>query len=259
MQKGMGKMAKVPVALQLYTVRDETAKDFTGTVRKVAQMGYAGVEFAGTGGLSVEAMRELLEETGLKAAGAHVGFNLFQEDLDGQLAYYKALGSRFIGVPALPREMHNPAGFRQAAALMNRFGAEAKAAGLTLYYHNHAFEFQTVDGERGWDILVAELDPTLVQFEIDCYWAHYAGVDPAGLIRSLAGRFPLIHLKDMVGEGESRTFAEVGEGIIDWQPVFAASEAQGAQWYVVEQDRCARPSLESAALSLANLRRWGKA
>ncbi|MBC7315494.1 MAG: sugar phosphate isomerase/epimerase, partial [Chloroflexi bacterium] len=106
---------------------------------------------------------------------------------------------------------------------------------------------------------VAELDPALVQFEIDCYWAHYAGVDPAGLIQSLAGRFPLIHLKDMIGEGESRTFAEVGEGIIDWQPVFAASEAQGAQWYVVEQDRCARPSLESAALSLANLRRWGKA
>lgn len=263
-------MAQVPVALQLYTVRDETAKDFAGTVRKVAQMGYAGVEFAGTGGLSAEAMADLLAETGLAVAGAHIGLPQFEyalvagkamldQKMDDVIAYFQALGAKYVGVPALAREMRNPAGFHEAAAAMNRIGAEVKSAGMTLYYHNHDFEFQVIDGQRGWDILMAELDPSLVAFEIDCYWVTYAGLDPAALIQAHAGRFPLIHLKDMTGTGDSRTFAEVGEGHIDWQPVFAASEAQGATWYVVEQDRCARPSLVSAALSLAHLRNWGKA
>lgn len=251
-------MAQVPVALQLYTVRDEAAKDFAGTVRKVAQMGYAGVEFAGTGGLSAAAMGELLAETGLAVAGAHIGLPQFEQDLDGTLGYYKQIGAQYVGVPALAGELRNPAGFHQAAAAMNKIGARAREMGLTLYYHNHAFEFEVIEGQRGWDILMAELDPDLVGFEIDCYWVTYAGLDPAALIQAHVGRFPLIHLKDMVGTGESRTFAEVGEGHIDWQPVFVASEAQGADWYVVEQDRCARPSLVSAALSLAHLRNWGK-
>lgn len=249
-------MSQIPVALQLYTVRDETAKDFASTVRKVAQMGYAGVEFAGTGGLSAEAMGALLAETGLAVAGAHIGLPQYMDDV---IQYFGALGAKHVGVPALAREVRNPAGFREAAAAMNRIGAAVKSAGMTLYYHNHDFEFQVIDGERGWDILMAELDPDLVQFEIDCYWVTHAGLDPTSLIEAHAGRFPLIHLKDMTGVGESRTFAEVGEGVIDWQPIFGASEAQGAVWYVVEQDRCARPSLVSAALSLAHLRNWGKA
>lgn len=252
-------MSRIPVALQLYTVRDETAKDFAGTVRRVAQMGYAGVEFAGTGGLTAQAMRELLAETGLVAAGAHIGLPQFEQDLDGTLAYYREIGAKYVGVPALGGELRNPAGFRRAAAAMNQIGARAQELGLTLYYHNHAFEFEVIEGQRGWDILMAELDPSLVVFEIDCYWVTYAGLDPTNLIQTHAGRFPLIHLKDMVGAGDSRTYAEVGEGIIDWQPIFAASEAQGATWYVVEQDRCARPSPVSAALSLAHLRNWGKA
>ena len=165
----------------------------------------------------------------------------------------------FIGVPFLGQEYRGPLGFRRAAAAMNRIGAAVRDAGMTLYYHNHAFEFDVVEGERGWDILIGETDPALVTFEIDVYWAQYAGQDPAALIQAHAGRYPLIHLKDMIGEGDARTWAEVGQGLLDFSPIFAASEAQGARWYIVEQDRCAGPSLESARLSLQNLIRWGKA
>lgn len=251
-------MAKVPVALQLYTVRDELAKDFAGTVRKVAQMGYAGVELAGTGGLSAEALRDLLAETKLKPVGSHVGLNVFQQDLEGVIAFYKTVGAPFVGVPALPGELRNPAGFRQVAATLNKIGAALQQAGLTLYYHNHAFEFDVVDGVRGMDILLNETDPNLVKFECDVYWVQYAGENPAALIQAHAGRFPLIHLKDMAVNGDKRTFAEVGEGILDFPSIFAASESQGVAWYIVEQDTCARPSLESAQLSLENLKKWGK-
>jgi sugar phosphate isomerase/epimerase len=252
-------MGKIPVALQLYTVRDEMARDFKGTVRKVAQLGYAGVEFAGTGDLSAAEINDLLAETGLKPVGSHVAIAALESDLDKQIAYNKAIGNPFIGVPFLGQEYRGPQGFRRAAAAMNRIGAVVRDAGMTLYYHNHAFEFDVVEGERGWDILIGETDPALVTFEIDVYWVRYAGQDPAALIQANAGRYPLIHLKDMIGEGEGRTWAEVGQGLLDFSPIFAASEAQGARWYIVEQDRCAGPSLESARISLQNLIQWGKA
>ncbi len=250
---------RVPIALQLYTVRDRLAEDFEGTVRQVAEMGYAGVEFAGTGGLSAQEVADLLAETGLRPAGSHVALSALEEDLDGIIAYNQAIGNRFVGVPALPREMRTRQGFEQAAQAMNRLGRELSQAGLVLYYHNHWFEFEDLDGVTGYEILVAETDPAYVKFQADVYWMHYAGQDPAQLIAQQAGRFPLVHLKDMTGQGEARTFAEVGEGYIDFQAIFEASEAQGVEWYIVEQDRCARPSLESARISLENLRRWGKA
>jgi len=252
-------MAKPLVALQMYTVRDETAKDFAGTMRKVGKIGYAGAELAGTGGLSAEALQALLAESGLAPVGSHVGLPEFEKDLDKVIAFYKTVGCKYVGVPALPGDLRNPAGFRRAAAIMNQAGAVLKSVGMVMYYHHHAFEFDRVEGERGMDILLAETDPDLVKIETDVYWAQYGGEDPAAFIRANAGRFPLVHIKDMIGEGDKRTYAEIGEGIIDFQAIFAASEAQGAEWYIVEQDICQRPSLESAALSLKNLRKWGKA
>jgi sugar phosphate isomerase/epimerase len=251
-------MSKVPVALQLYTVRDELSRDFLGTIRQVGQMGWAGVELAGTGGLSATELRDLLAQSGLAPVGTHISLADFENKLDSVLTYYGNVGLKYLGVPSLPRELHGPAGFRQAAARMNKVGDALRKAGFSFYYHNHAFEFASIEGERGIDILAQETDPALVSLELDVYWAQYGGQDPAAFIRAHSGRFALIHLKDMIGAGEQRTYAEIGEGVLDFAPIFAACEAQGTQWYVVEQDLCARPSLESAKLSLKNLAKWGK-
>lgn len=251
-------MSGIPIALQLYTVRDQTAIDFAGTVRKVAEMGYSGVELAGFGNLSPHEIADLLRETKLKPAGMHIGFELFQADIAKVIDDCKVIGSKFAGVPALPAALRNLQGFRQAAAALNQFGAALKAAGLRLYYHNHAFEFQVIDGLRGIDILLAETDPSLVGFEADVYWIKYAGDDPAAFIKAHSGRFPLIHLKDMTGEGDKRTFTEIGNGTVDMPSIFQAAEAQPVEWYIVEQDTCARPTLESAKISIDNLHKWGK-
>ncbi len=252
-------MNKIPVGLQLYTVRDWTEKDFVGTVRKVAEMGYAGVEFAGYGGLSAEAMGELLDETGLEPAGSHVAIPLMEEDLEGVIRYNQAIGNPFVGVPWMATELRNPAGFRQVAKKMNVWGQAYAEAGIQLYYHNHNFEFEMMDGVTGWEILMNETDPDLVYFETDVYWMRYAGYDPAELIKRYADRIALVHLKDMTGEGDARTFAEVGEGTTDFAPIFAAAEAADADWYIVEQDRCNGSSIESARMSLNNLKAWNKA
>ena len=138
---------------------------------------------------------------------------------------------------------------------MSDVGGKLAERGLVLGYHNHSFEFQQFDGEYGLDIFYRAAHAEHVQAEIDVYWVQHGGVDPAEYIRSMPGRTPLIHLKDMAEDG---AFAEVGEGVLAWDSIFDASEANGAAWYIVEQDVCQRPPLESVKISLDNLREMGK-
>ena len=250
-------MPKLPLALQLYTVRDELAKDFAGTVRKVAQIGYESVELAGTGGLSARELKALLEGLGLRAVGPHTAINELATNLDQTLDYYAELGCPYITCPYLPEEYRSPAKFGETCDLFNHVGEACKKRGFQFCYHNHAFEFQaTINSKTLYDALYDNTDANLVKGEIDVYWVRYGGQDPAQMIAERPDRYPLIHLKDMT-PGEP-TWAEVGEGIMDMPAIFRASEANGAEWYVVEQDRCERPTLESAALSFRNLRKMGK-
>ena len=249
---------KLPVALQLYTVRDKTAQDFAGTVRQVAQMGYNSVEFAGTGGLSAPALKALLDELNLKAVGPHLAIDLLTGELEAQLDYFAELGAPYITCPYLPEPYRAPEQFAETCALFNRIGQTCQSRGMQFCYHNHAFEFEARIGDKTlFDALYDNTNPELVKGEVDVYWVQFAGHDPAETIAARPGRFPLIHLKDMTA-GDEPTFAEVGEGIIDMHAIFAASQANGATWYIVEQDRCQRPSLESAKLSIDNLIKWGQ-
>jgi sugar phosphate isomerase/epimerase len=252
-------MARIPVALQMYTVRDDAARDFTGTLKLVAEMGYAGVELAGTGGLTAADLKRSLADLGLEVAGSHVALPQLEGELDAALDYYSELGAKHIACPWLPEDRRSEEGYRRLADTLNNAGAKARERGIQLCYHNHDFEFKEYHGRTGFNILFGATDPELVKVELDTYWVQFAGTDPADLIRRFAGRIPLVHLKDMTGD-ESPTFAEVGEGRMDFHAIFqACEESGGVAWYIVEQDKCARPPLESARISLDNLRKWGKA
>jgi sugar phosphate isomerase/epimerase len=184
--------------------------------------------------------------------------NLLVDDLEAQLDYFAELGAPYITLPSLPNQYREERAFSETVALFNRIGEACKARGMQFCYHNHAFEFENMVGDKIlFDAIYDETDPELVKGQVDVYWVQFAGRDPAETIAARPGRFPMIHLKDMTA-GDEPTFAEVGEGIVDMHAVFKASEANGAEWYVVEQDRCQRPSLESAEISINNLRKWGK-
>lgn len=249
-------MTKIPIALQMYTLRELAEEDFVGTLRSVAQIGYAGVEFVGYGGLSAAEIKALLEELGLRPAGSHVSLELLENELDSVIEYSLEIGNPYVVCPSLPpdRRRDGPS-LRAVAQSLNHIGAACKEQGLRFCYHNHAFEFQTLDGKCIFDILFENTDPELVGAEVDTYWVQFAGLDPAELIQRYSDRVRLVHLKDM--DPQDRSFAEVGEGILDWRAIFSASEAAGAEWYIVEQDRCKRPPLESVRLSLENLRAMG--
>ena len=250
-------MSKIPVAVQLYTLREETEKDFVGTLRKVAEIGYAGVEFAGYGGLSAREMKALLDELGLKPAGAHAGIEALETDLSAVIDYQLAIGNPYVGCPGLPEDRRkDAASWKRTAAQLTAIGEECARQGLVFYYHNHAIEFECFDGETGFDILFGNSDPRFLKMQPDLYWLKKGGADPVATIDKYAGRIPLVHIKDMANDAEG-SFAEIGEGILDWPNIFAAAERAGVEWYIVEQDVCRRPPLESVALSLRNLKKMG--
>ena len=245
-------MTKQAIALELYTVRDETARDFVGTIRKVAEMGYPAVEFAGYGGLSEQEMVALLQETGLKVASTHVPLTAIERDIEKEIAYCRAIGCSYLIAPWLPPEQRTGENFRELATRFNTYGRRCREQGINFGYHNHDFEFAQYEGTYLLDYLIEHTDPQNVIIELDVYWAAYAGVDPSNYLRQHAGRIPIVHMKDMTPQ---RTFTEVGDGILHLEQVYQAAQQSGCQWYVVENDQPAIPSLESARRSLQNLQR----
>jgi sugar phosphate isomerase/epimerase len=223
------------LGVQLYTVRDLLAENFVGVLEAVRRIGYEEVEFAGYHGRDPHAIRTVLEDTGLTSPAAHVGLGALRTDLDAQVEAAHALGHRWLVVPWLDEpERASLDGYRRIAAELNAIGARLQEAGLHLAYHNHDFEFEAFGGARsGYDVLLAETEPALVALELDLYWAVHGGRGPLALFEQHPGRFPLLHLKDRMEDGE---MVEVGMGEIDFAEVFAHAEQAGVRHTFVEHD-----------------------
>ena len=244
-------MSDLLFGLQLYTVRDQTAQDFAATIRRVAEIGYSYVEFAGYGGLSASELAALLKETGLKAAGSHVVIDTLQSDLEGAIDYCLEIGCPNVVLPYIQPQLLSEEYIQDLAPRLNAFGRRCQERGLTFAFHNHNGEFALSGGKYLLDILLDNTDPAYLQLELDSYWASYAGADPIAYLAKRSGRVPLVHLKDMT---EGRTFTEVGDGTLDIAAIIKAAQAAGTQWFLVENDAPAIPSLDSARRSLENLR-----
>jgi len=244
-------VSELQVALELYTVRDETKRDFAGTLRHVAQLGYAGVEFAGYGNLTAQEMSALLAETGLRVAGTHLGLEALQDpQLDASIRYCLDIGCSIMVLPNLAKEWRTLDGIRTLAPRLNAIGQRCQEHGITFAYHNHDFEFTRVNGVYLLDYLLQATDPSLVKIELDVYWAAYAGVDPVSYLQALADLVVLVHLKDMAPD---RSMTEVGKGILDMGRICDFTQVHGL-WGVVEHDYPQVPSLESARISLEYFR-----
>ena len=246
-------MTTLPIALQLYTVRTDAAQDFSGTLKKVATIGYKAVELAGMHNIDVHELKHVLDDLGLKVIGSHVPRADLEKALPRVLEENHILGNKYIVFPWLPEDQRKTAqDWIQLAESLNLIAAKCKEAGFQFCYHNHDFEFAKFDGQTAYDIMFSRLTPGLVHVEFDVYWARFANVDTLSYIRHFAGQLPLVHLKDMT-KTTPHTFAEVGEGLIDFKPIIEASLASGAEYFVVEQDSGSRPALESVAISWRNL------
>ncbi len=254
---------KLPVAVQLYSVRDEMEKDFYGTIQQMKDLGYDGVEFAGLFGEDPEKIKAFCEEIGIVPISAHVPYYDMLENPEAVLSDYAKIGCKYVVVPYLTEECRpGTDGFAATVDGIRKIGEAAKALGLQLLYHNHDFEFVTIDGEYALDVLYSSVSEDLLKTEIDTCWVNVAGVNPAEYVEKYSGRSPVVHLKDfkksgdklgklydLIGiddeaeqeeEEDAFSFMPVGHGVQDMPAILAACENAGAQWVVVEQDSPAK-------------------
>lgn len=235
--------------LQVYTLREELAKDFAGTMKNVADLGYKNIELFNYSdgkyfGNSIAEVKKLMKDLGMKVRSSHVLTGISMPDNIGTLTNSwertvedaAKLGQEYIVCAYLPdSERKNLDDYKKVAELLNKSGEVAKKVGVQLAYHNHAFEFEKMEGEIPFHIFLEECDKDLVKYELDLYWAKRAGISPVEYFKKYPGRFPLWHVKDMEA-GEEQFFAPVGEGIINWQEIFDHASTAGLEYYFVEQD-----------------------
>ncbi|MDB5054327.1 MAG: sugar phosphate isomerase [Bacilli bacterium] len=251
-------MGKMGIGLQMYTLREEAEKDFTGTLKKVAEIGYEGVEFAGYGGLNADQLADLLQQLNLKAIASHVSLERLTTHLDEEIDFNLAIGSRYIICPYVEVEMRkDEAQWLDIFAQLQPIGRRCFERGIGFGYHNHEFELlQKVKDAPVLDAMMAAVPAETLQLELDACWVHHAGAVPADYIVKYAQRLPLLHLKDMRPQQDGGALTvELGQGVVDLKAIIAASAAAQVEWLIVEQDKCENPPIESITESLQWVRK----
>lgn len=236
-----------PIALQLYSIREALAQDFVDGVKKVAQMGYVGVETAGFPGTTPAEAKKLFDDLGLQVSSAHLPLPLGDKKNE-VLDIAAALGCQRLVCPALrPAEYYSSLDqIKQTAAMVNQAGAVAAEHGMTIGMHNHWWEYEAVEGRYPNEVMAELLDPAIF-FEVDTYWAKVAGPDPIAIVKGLGQRAPLLHIKDGPGVRGEPMLA-LGEGIMDIPAIVKAGQGH-TEWLIVELDACATDMLEAVQKS----------
>jgi sugar phosphate isomerase/epimerase len=257
---------KIPLGIQMWTVKAEAEKDLEGTLRKLYALGFREIEFAGFYGKSAADIGKLLKSIGLTPVSMHAGADDIAAKGDAIIADAKTLGLKYIicSSPmsdaakaklewAKKMDALDAGDWKMNAELFNKFGKQVKAAGIQFGYHNHHVEFKKFDGKTGFDTLFASTDPALVKIELDVGWAVAASQDPVAILNKYKGRVVALHVKDigaLNADPHLATTVAVGEGTIDWKKVIGTAHANGVDHFFYEQEApYTRPIFESAKMS----------
>ena len=260
------------IGIQLYTLRSELEGNLQNVLDKVAGIGYENLELFGYQndtyfGITIPKIKKMIRNAGLKVKSGHYGTGRTNPNTKGTLSngWEKTvedaaeLGQPYMVCPWLQvDERKSLDQYKELVELLNKCGEVCKRNGIKLTYHNHDFEFVELGGKIPMELLIEETDSNLVDFEMDIYWVHKAGVDPIELFEKYPGRFPLWHVKDM-DETEEKFFTHVGNGVIDWNKMFTHANKAGLKHFFVEQDlfRNNNP-FESVQMSYEYLTKLGK-
>ena len=270
----------LPVAVQLYSVRDEAERDLFGTIKKMKELGYDGVEFACLFGNDPKEIAAFCKETEIVPVSAHVPYYDMLENPEKVLADYAEIGCKYVAVPYLTEECRpGTDGWEATIEGIRKIAQAAKKLGIQLLYHNHDFEFVKIDGKYALDILYDSISEDILKTELDTCWVNVGGENPAGYIIKYSGRSPVVHLKDFKGKKSDKplykligidekeeaqaantfSFMPVGHGEQDMPAILDASVKAGSEWVVVEQDNPAEGDtpLNSVKLSREYLRSLG--
>ena len=250
-------MSRIPIALQLYSLREDCANDLAGTLKKVAAMGYVGVEFAGWHNHTASDLKQMLADNGLRLAGAHIRLNNFEPDTwEANADFNQALGNQYLIVPRIQEELRQTLDdWRRLADLFSELAEKAAQRNLKLGFHNHKEEFELMEGQRPWDVFFDATSRDVIM-QLDTGHALRGGGLAVDTLRRYPGRAVSVHLKEY---SPTNLKALIGEGNVPWPEVFELCETiGGTQWYIVELDARPYSPLESVQRSIETLRRMGK-
>jgi sugar phosphate isomerase/epimerase len=244
---------KIPVGVQLYSVKEDCKKDFPGTLAAIAKMGYPGVEFAGYWNRSAVEIKKMLDDNGLVACGSHTPSEmvLSPAKLQATIEFNQTIGNKFIIVPDMTGKTRQV--WLDKAKEFNDLAAQLQPLGLSIGYHSHFHDFHLVEGEMPWNIFGENTSPDVI-LQLDTSNCCDGGGDPVAELKKFPGRTRSIHIKPNGGGPE----AVIGEDKIDWASVFEICETTGGtHWYVVEHETSKQP-LETVARTFTALKKFGK-
>lgn len=243
---------KIPVGLELYSVRAECSKDFPGTLAAVARMGYKAVEFAGYWGRSAKEVRQMLDDNGLITSSTHTQYaDLQPEKLEATLEFNHVIGNRIVICPWMTAKSKQE--WLAKADEFNALADKLKPHGMRIGYHAHAHDFEKFDGETAWDLFFGNTRPDVIM-QLDTSNCRQGGADPVEVLKKYPGRARSIHIKPF-GNGPE---AVIGEDTINWPAVFDHCETTGrTEWYIVEHETSSHP-LETVQKTYGVLQRLGK-
>jgi len=256
-----------PIGIQLYTLREIFEKDVMGTLKLVADTGFTEVETYGHDngkifGVSYSDFAAEVKRLGMKIVSGHYGTGQSSPERIGTpvnqwektVNEAKEAGQQYTTIAWLDENERNTLdALKRTCEVMNKAGEISKQYGLRMAYHNHAFEFDKVEGEVMYDVMLKELDPSLVAMEMDIYWVAFANQDPLTLFKNNPGRFELWHVKDMDKTDRSKN-SDVGSGTIDFKSIFAAAQQSGMKHFFLEQEYFTGPQARSIENGYAYLK-----
>ncbi len=248
------------VGIQPIIFGDRKFEDPTGCLDEVREAGFCGVEAPNYfQRFEPDKVKHWFNDRGLVVPATHGGYHDIEdpEKLTANLDFVQSFGGRYIIVSGTKDQTLE--GYDESIEVFNMAGEICRSRGLRLLYHNHAWEFKEIaPGVRGIDRIIERTDPSLVGLNIDVYWVHVGGVDPAEFVYDYGHRSGYYHFKDGgVGDDGQPYFAELGQGTVDLAAALEAAKEMGAQWIVYEQDRTERDTFDSLTMSREHLRAIG--
>ncbi|MBR2805926.1 MAG: sugar phosphate isomerase/epimerase [Oscillospiraceae bacterium] len=244
------------IGYQLYSALKKCgdAEGLKDVIRQIAEMGYDGVEFFNYAGIPAGEMKELLDSLGITAINSHVYIPRWENNADLEIGYAVALGMKWITIPYIPPEERTEETYLKLCRNIPVWSKECMNRGITLCYHNHDFEYTPYKEGLLLDRILESSDDLML--EMDTFWVKYAGFDPISEMDKRRDRLPLIHIKDYLDLScFPPAFTEIGTGHMENGSIIRCAEDLGVEWVIVEQDNSPIDELESARISIENIRK----